>query len=250
MKAIFSNKVADYAASRPDYPAALFALLQQRCPPAEAVTVADVGAGTGLLTRGLLASGYRVAAVEPNREMRAAADRQFAGAAGYRGVDGGAEAMPLETASVDLIATAQAFHWFDQPPTRAEFQRVLRPGGLVALIWNDRILSDPLHAALDHIFERYGGERRSTLVTHENRRNVPAFFAPGVPEQFTWPNSHQLDEAGLRSLVFSRSYMPPRNTPAAHQAEEALQEVFQRFATAGQVEVRYETVLFLGTLVV
>src|SRR4030095_4583501 len=107
--------------------------------------VADVGAGTGLLTRGLLARGFDVVAVEPNPAMREACDRYCAAFDRYRSVEGTGESMPLPAASIDLITAAQAFHWFDIDPARAECLRVLTPHGKVALIWNDRDFSDPLH---------------------------------------------------------------------------------------------------------
>lgn len=247
VRSIFSHKVADYAASRPNYPDALFHLLQQRCAPSPAITVADVGAGTGLLTHGLLQCGYRVIAVEPNAGMRRAADEWLGGMDGYRSVDGGAETIPLAAASIDLITVAQAFHWFDVEASRREFLRVLGPGSLVALIWNDRVLEDPLHVALDEIFGQFGGDQRSALADYEDRLKVPQFFGAPKPEEFSWPHQHTLDEPGLLSLVLSRSYMPARESPEGSRAAESVHRVFQRFATGGRVTVPYRTRLYLGS---
>jgi ubiquinone/menaquinone biosynthesis C-methylase UbiE len=243
---IFSRKVADYIASRPDYPNALFQLLQQRCAPSPAITVADVGAGSGLLTHGLLKCGYRVIAVEPNADMRHAADQWLGGTDGYRSVDGGAEAMPLPAASIDLITVAQAFHWFDVAASRTEFLRVLKPGARVALIWNDRVLEDPLHVALDKIFGQFGGDKRTALVEYEDRLKVLPFFGAQKPEEFSWPNQHTLDESGLLSLVLSRSYMPPRESPEGSEVVEGVRHVFERFAIGGWVTVPYRIRLYLG----
>ena len=243
---VFSQKVADYAASRPDYAAALFDLLASRCPPSVGGLVADVGAGTGLLTRDLLRRGYDVVAVEPSAAMRAEADRQLGASAGYRSVDGTAEAMPLAAASVDLVAAAQAFHWFDIERARAEFLRVLKPRGSVALIWNDRVFEDPLHVAFDELSARFGGARRGALLAHEDRAHVPRFFGAGRWEELAWPHAHRLDAAGFLALIFSRSYIPARDTPAGREVAAAAQAVFDRFATDGAVEVRYRTVLFFG----
>src|ERR1019366_4976670 len=203
-----TERVADYIASRPDYPGALYAALRDYCAPSEAVTVADVGAGTGLLTQGLLRNGYRVVAVEPNADMRGASDRLLNGTDGYRSVAGCAESMPLGAASIHLITAAQAFHWFEVDRARAEFLRVLTEKGLVALIWNDRVLGDPLHAALDEVFGEFGGAKRAALVVHEGRADVPRFFGSTRPRELSWPHAHRLDENGLQSLVFSRSYIP------------------------------------------
>lgn len=244
--AIFSDKVADYVASRPGYPAALFAFLRVEGHLVPGAVVADVGAGTGLLTRGLLAEGCRVIAIEPSAPMRAAADVSFAGRAEYRSTAGTAESMMLPAASIDLITAAQAFHWFEVEAARAEFLRVLRPQGKVALIWNDRVLADPLHVALDALFADHGGAKRAALVAHEDRSQVTTFFGATAPVEHTWPHAHPLDEAGLASLVFSRSYMPARDSASGHEVRRRVGELFGRFAVAGRVAVWYTTVVMVG----
>lgn len=244
--AIFSPKVADYVASRPDYPAPLFDALRAACSLSTDAVVADIGAGTGLLTQGLLAQGYQVTAIEPSAAMRAAADQALSRFAHYRSADGSAEHIPLPDASVDLITAAQAFHWFAVDAARAEFLRVLKPHGQVALIWNDRVLTDPLHTALNALFAKYGGPKRDALLAHEDRGNVAAFFGATVPQQWTWPHAHHLDADALLSLVFSRSYMPDKNSPLGQQACVELREIFERLAVDGTVAVRYTTVAMLG----
>lgn len=245
VRAAFSAKVADYAASRPDYPAALFDALDARALHA-AATIADVGAGTGLLTRGLLGRGYSVVAVEPNPAMRNVCDRECGAFVRYRSVEGTAESMPLAPASVDLVTAAQAFHWFDVERARAECLRVLTPRGNVALIWNDRDMGDPLHPALDEVFQAFGGEKRSALVAHEDRSHVQAFFGTARPDVSSWPHEHSIAIEGLIALAFSRSYMPERSTSTGAAAIESLRRVFERFSTDGRLTVRYRTALFLG----
>ncbi len=203
---IFGPKVADYGASRPDYPAPLFELLRSQCGLSAGATIADVGAGTGLLTGGLLGTGASAIAVEPNAAMRGACDHALQAAPNYRSVEGCAEAMPLQDGSVDLITAAQAFHWFDVEPARSECLRVLREDGQVALIWNDRLFGDPLHVALDQV----------------------------------------LSEDGLLSLVFSRSYMPARDSEPGRRAVDRVRDIFQALAMNNQIVVRYTTVLMLG----
>jgi len=244
--AIFSPKVADYVASRPDYPAQLFDALRAACNLTPDAVVADIGAGTGLLTQGLLAQGYDVTAIEPSAAMRAAADQALGQFAHYRSAGGSAEHIPLPDASVDLITAAQAFHWFDVDVARAEFLRVLKPHRQVALVWNDRVLTDPLHIALNALFAQYGGSKREALVAHEDRRHVAAFFGATAPQQWSWPHAHHLDAAALQSLVFSRSYMPDKDSPLGQQACVELREIFERLAVDGLVAVRYTTIAIVG----
>ena len=246
VRSIFSAKVADYVASRPDYPAALFEALAAHAGLGSGAVVADVGAGTGLLTQGLLQRGAHVIAIEPNPAMRAASDHLLAGHSAYQSAEGSAEAMPLANASVDLITAAQAFHWFDVVPARAECLRVLKSTGQVALIWNDRRHGDALHDALDAVFAEFGGARRAALLAHEDRRDAPSFFSVHRAREFAWPHEHRLDAPALASLVFSRSYIPARDSAAGRDAKRAVSALFDRFAERGSVAVRYTTVAMIG----
>ena len=246
VRAIFSAKVNDYVASRPDYPAALFDTLSKHTRLPAGSVVADVGAGTGLLTHGLLQRGWSVIAIEPNPAMRAAADHWLGDRPGYRSAEGSAEHLPLADGSVDLITAAQAFHWFEVDAARTECLRVLRPHGQVALIWNDRRRNDPLHEALDGVFNQFGGVKRTALVAHEDRAEVPRFFGNTTAREFAWPHEHRLDAAALASLAFSRSYMPARDSAAGQAVEDALRGVFARCAVDGKVAVRYATVAMVG----
>lgn len=243
---IFSSKVQDYVASRPDYPMALFDTLRTVCQLQAGSVVADVGAGTGLLTQGLLAQGYAVTAIEPSDGMRAAADHALSHFKGYSSASGTAEHLPLPDNSADLITAAQAFHWFDIAVARTEFLRVLKPQGQVVLIWNDRVATDPLHVALDAIFAEYGGAKRGAMLAHDERSEVPAFFGAHQPRYLTWPHEHQLDEAALLSLVFSRSYMPARESALGQQACQRVRELFNSLATQGRIAVRYTTLAIIG----
>jgi SAM-dependent methyltransferase len=139
----FARSAEAYDRARPEYPPEAIAWLAGRIGLRAGRTVLDLAAGTGKLTRPLAATGAAVIAVEPVAEMRA----RIGG--GAQVLDGTAEAIPLEDASVDAVAVGQAFHWFDGPAALAEIHRVLRPGGALALIWNARPRADPVHAAID-----------------------------------------------------------------------------------------------------
>lgn len=242
----FTSKVDDYVSARPSYPPQLFAFFSGTVGVKSGALVVDVGAGSGLFTAGLLEHGYRVLAVEPNEPMRLEADARFRDVPCYSSAAGSAEALPLADGSADFITAAQAFHWFDVERARAEFLRVLRPGAPVALVWNDRVLADPLHQALDEVFAEFGGERRSALVAHETQREVPAFFGGNLPAELRWPHEQRLTEVGLLSLAFSRSYMPDRGSERASAVEKAVTGVFRRFAEGATVAVRYTTIAFVG----
>lgn len=249
--AAFTTKVADYVASRPGYPDALYDGLAEHAGLRPGIVVADLGAGTGLLSEGLLERGAEVVAVEPNAPMRSAAERILGHTPGFRAVEGAAEATSLPAHSVDLVTAAQAFHWFEVEASRREALRILKPHGLVALIWNDRVASEPLQQGLDALFARHGGQRRAALSDATSERaHVPAFFNGAEVRSFTVPHSHRLDEAGLLALAFSRSYMPHRDSPEGHRAAGDLRALFADHAVrtpdGAHVEVHYTTLCLIG----
>ena len=152
----FSSRVENYVKYRPSYPAAVLQLLSMRCGLDATSTVADVGSGTGILTELLLETGAEVFAVEPNREMRAAAEKLLSDYGRFRSVDGTAEATTLQAACVDLVTASQAFHWFDVQKSRRELGRILRPRAWVALIWNERpMVAVPLLDEYDALLRRH-----------------------------------------------------------------------------------------------
>ena len=125
----FSSRVEDYIRYRPGYPAVIMDWLMRNCGLTAHARIADIGSGTGILSRMFLHFGCQVFGVEPNKDMRLAAERLLAGVKGFHSVDGRAEATTLPAGSVDFVTAGQAFHWFDPGPTRAEFRRLLTPGG-------------------------------------------------------------------------------------------------------------------------
>ena len=245
VRQFFSSKVSDYTASRPSYPAALFEDLAA-LGLAHDMSVADIGAGTGLFTKSLLDRGWNVIAVEPNNAMRAAADTALSQYPRYRSVAGAAEATALEDRSIDLITAAQAFHWFDIEPARRECLRILRPHGQVALIWNDRDLTDLIQRELDDLFTEFGGAKRKAVLAREDRSSVATFFGAGSIRKQIYPHEQQLDCGGLVSLALSRSYMPGRDTPEGQRVIELVSQLHQRQAEDGLVTVRYQTVMSVG----
>jgi len=247
VRGIFSSKVGDYATSRPSYPDGLYeALRDLGALPGVPSVVADLGAGTGLFSRGLLVRGHHVFAVELNAAMRAAADALLHGYEGYRGIAGSAEATTLDDGSVDFVTVAQAFHWLAIDATRTECLRILRPGGKVALIWNDRVLTDPLQIALESVFTEFGGKAREAVTTRETQAGVPLFFGGAPTSVIDLPHEQVLDHDGLQSLAFSRSYMPPRDSEAGRRAAQRIDAINRTYASTRSVTLRYRTVATVG----
>ncbi len=245
----FSNRVENYIQYRPGYPPAILELLRAKCGLGPAATVADIGSGTGILTRLLLASGNRILGVEPNREMREAGERLLAGHPAFTSVAGTAEATTLPDGSIDLITAGQAFHWFDRPKARVEFQRILKPGGWVALLWNDRNISDrPFFRAYEELLLTYGTDY--ALVNHKNvdARLLGEFFGPGGYGFASYPNDQTFDFTGLQGRLLSSSYAPDERDPRHAPMLTALQTLFDAYQTNGTVTFDYDTTVFYGQL--
>jgi SAM-dependent methyltransferase len=151
----FQAAADTYAAARPEYPAALDGWLKHTLGLGPARRAVDLGAGTGKFTGRLVETGASVTAIEPVAAMRA---KLAAAHPGVEALEGTAEAMPLADASVDAVVCAQAFHWFATEAALAEIRRVLKPGGVLGLVWNVRDESVDWVAALTAVIDRYQGD--------------------------------------------------------------------------------------------
>jgi SAM-dependent methyltransferase len=191
----FGGVAEVYDRTRPDYPAAALEWLlggQRR-------RVLDLGAGTGKLTRMLVAAGHEVVAVDPSAEMLASLRAAVPGAATLTGT---AEDIPLGDGDVDAIVVGQAYHWFDTERAHPEMARVLRPGGIVGLLWNLRDESRPWVAALSEL-----------LVSEDSTGYVEDIGLPDLGPDFnaaeraTFGHVQRLDTGGLVGLMRSRSHV-------------------------------------------
>src|ERR1041385_4567934 len=210
----FSNRAEDYAKYRPGYPPELFELLKRECGLFRHTYIADVGRGTGILARYFLEEGNIVLGIEPNAEMRAIAERDLAHFKKFTSVDATAEDTKLPKTCVDMVTAAQAAHWFDFAKARAEFVRILKPGGWVVLVWNEReVDSTPFLRDYEKLLLNFGTDYEK--VRHERTtENIEQFFAPSKFRWAVMPNHQLFDFAGLKGRLMSSSY-----TPAVGQAK-------------------------------
>lgn len=151
----FGNRVENYVKYRPHYPAAIIPYLQQQFHLSPG-TIADVGAGTGILTKLFLDAGYTVYAVEPNEPMLAKATSLLNDYPGFTPVPGTAENTSLPDNSMDAVIAGQAYHWFDAEKSKKEFTRILKPHGLVMLVWNERRIRTPFEQEYEVLINRDG----------------------------------------------------------------------------------------------
>ncbi len=232
----FAEVAGAYERGRPGYPDDAVRWLVGD----EACDVVDLGAGTGKLTRALVAHGHRVVAVEPLDEMRA---ELVAAVPGVRALSGSAEAIPLPDASADVVTSAQAFHWFDHDAALPEIARVLRHEGRVALVWNSRDDRDPWMARLSAII---GNETiaESDVVPI---LDASGLFGPVETAPFSFEQTRDRD--GLLDLVLSRSYLAKLPPPERQPVLDAVGALYDETASADGVHLAYVTECFRATTI-
>ncbi len=243
----FSGRVDDYIRYRPGYPVELLDILRARCGLSDQSIVADIGSGPGTSTELFLKQGYSVIGVEPNAEMRLAAESALRNYPRFKSVTGTAEATNLQEQSVDLVVAAQAFHWFDVPNARREFARLLRPPGWVALLWNTLRTDTPFLRDYESLLQRFGTDYRQ--VHHKNLGDeVFDKLYPHGYERRVFANVQSFDLEGVTGRLRSSSFMPREGHPQYQPMIAELQRLFSEHQCAGQVRFEYDAELFLGVI--
>lgn len=210
-----------YERGRPDYPPDAIACLVTNLGIGAGSAVADVGAGTGKLTRLLIETGARVTAVEPVTDMRQAFARALPG---VPVLDGTAEALPFEAGTVDSVIVGTAFHWFDGPVALREIHRVLRPGGGLGLLWNPRDETVDWVAQLVRLVDGY---KQGDPPRYNDFRWRRAFEEGETAGLFTplgeacFPFVHEVKRSVALARVASTSFVGALST-------EGLEEVLSR----------------------
>jgi SAM-dependent methyltransferase len=222
------GSVADvYDATRPSYPAEAARWMLGDAP----LRVADIGAGTGIFSRVLADLGHDVLAVEPDDEMRL---KLAETSPGITALAGSAEKIPLPDASVDAVTAAQAFHWFDRKVACPEIARVLRPGGVLAVISNGE------DESVDWVAEWWSavGPRE---VPHPRARRRRITFGPlfSDPERRKFRHHVERDVGELLGYVQSRSHYVVASADEQRRMDEATREIVSRLPP--RFELPYKT---------
>lgn len=233
----FTETAADYDRWRPGYPPELLDWLVGTCGLAAGARAADVGCGTGISTRLLAARGFDVVGIDPNEAMLEKARAR----GGARYLRGEAARTGLPDAAFDLVAAAQAFHWFDVSSTLAEWRRILKPGGWAAAFWNERTKDTPFLRGYEALLRELSAEYPE--VAGGGAALAALRGAPGVRDwrEARFPSSQSLDREGLLGRARSSSYVAHGVADRA-AFERRLDELFRRHAEDGRVEFRYEAV--------
>lgn len=245
----FSNRVTDYARYRPGYPRETLALLHSWCGLQPEHVIADIGSGTGLLSKLFLENGNQVIAVEPNAEMRAAGEEFLRSFKRFSSVDGSAEATNLPSESVDFVTAAQAFHWFEPVAARREFQRILKMHGRVIILWNERLLDETAFLRdYEALLRHFGTDYSRVNESYPRIEQMLAFFGANEFTSHALSNVQEFDFEGLSGRLRSSSYSPAPGHSQFAAMMERLQKIFADHQKNGVVRMEYRTRIYTGML--
>ncbi len=243
----FTGRAAVYSKYRPGYPTEILNILKAEIAFDQHKTVADIGSGTGLLSKLFLQNGNRVFAVEPNDEMRSLAEQNLSSFPNFISISGSAEVTTLTDSSIDLVTVGQALHWFDRQRAAKEFGRILKHNGHVCIAYNDRNKNDYFMQGYEAIIAKHARDRADVPEVGDDY--LSKFFRDGKYRKFTLPNEQFLDFEGLLGRMASASYMPNVTGRERFQAlknDTAL--LFNASAEKGRVRLLYDTSVLLGQI--
>jgi SAM-dependent methyltransferase len=244
----FTNKADNYVKYRPSYPKEFIDYLSNEAGVGKDSIVADMGAGTGILTKLLLDRVKSVFAVEPNLQMRQACEKYCGDCKNFTAVDGTAETTSLPDKSVDFITVAQAFHWFDRDKAGSEFRRILKPGGKVVLVWNSRISSSEFIIENDElcrwIFPNFNGFSGGT----DEDTTIYDFFRDGKCDCRVFNNNRLLSLEEYIGGSLSASYAPLEGDVNYNSFIEGLVKLFKKYSSGGKLLMPNNTRSYTGLL--
>lgn len=245
----FTETVNDYIKYRPSYPKEVLQLLIDECDLTKNQIIADVGSGTGILSKLFLDYGNVVYGVEPNQSMCQAAEMSLKEYSNFYSVAGTAEATALEDASVDIITAGTAFHWFDSVKTKLEFRRILKKDGWVILVWNVRDVEESaLLREYEDLLMEYGTDYKESNARKFDKTAVSEFFSPNEMKICSFKNSQQFDWDGLKGRLLSTSYSLRPGDERYDEMLIKLKEIFDRYQRNHRVEFLYKTKIYYGRI--
>jgi len=244
----FTGRAEAYSKYRPGYPKEIIGMINAQIGFDRDKVVADIGSGTGLLTKIFLDNGNRVYAVEPNDEMRFFAEKNLSNYENFVSVKQSAENTGLPSGSIDLITVGQALHWFDLDQSRSEFARILKSSGFVMIVYNERAVGDS--AVMDGYEKLINKNAKATVVPDIDADYLAKFFNNQNYKKFTAPNKQELDYDALLGRATSASYLPKKTEPGYENMEQDLRKLFDDYQKNGTMTLIYSTMIFLGQITI
>ena len=241
---VFSLKAEKYARYRWGYAPQSIQTIFDVTRITKESCVADIGAGTGILTKEFIGRVKQVFAVEPNPEMRAIAAKELEQYPSCQVVDGRAEATTLADHSIDLITAAQSIHWFEPQAAKKEFLRILKPGGWLAICRNYGTDSESSEA-LQKVFP---SESDTSALMLGKSKPRSFYYSGGEYLKQDFPFKAQVTWEEFMGSLSTASYAPDEGSSLYAEFERGARRIFDRFSSNNLIELHGVTELYLGQI--
>ncbi|PLT30644.1 class I SAM-dependent methyltransferase [Peribacillus deserti] len=239
MNSHFDNKAKEYVNGRPGYPKEILRKLKELGIGKDSL-IADIGAGTGLLTNLLCELDGRVLAVEPNLEMLNEC-RQYCGSkSNIEFIQASAERTGLKEQSVDIITIAQAFHWFDKSLSKVEFRRILKEDGWVIILWNDMQTDSEFAKEYVQMLYKYKVKSTAGISNFDPDTEKYNFFGQDFVK-IHYDNFQGVKEEALIGNASSLSYTPSKVDRNYEDFVQEIRNLFMKYQEDGKVTFHYKT---------
>ena len=239
----FSDRVDNYQRFRPSYTDETIDYISNNFGLSKQSVLADIGSGTGIFTEKILPRCKKVYAIEPNTEMRTAAEKRLSMNKSFQSINGTSENTTLDNESIDAITVAQAFHWFNIEETKKEFNRILKKDAVVFLIWNNRVTNTSFLKAYEEILVNKIPEY--TVVNHNNITvDIIKAFLIRDYSKVIFKNNQIFDLEGVLGRLSSSSYTPKKDTKEYEIIKAEIVKIFNQYSTDGVISFNYNTEIY------
>jgi SAM-dependent methyltransferase len=245
----YATRAEHYAKHRPRYPAELLQILTKECGLSPDWVIADVGSGTGLLTELFLENGNAAFGVEPDQAMREAGEHYLRAYSEFRSVAGTAEDTTLAENCTDIVTVGQTFHWFDLVQAKAEFRRILRPGGWVAVVWYQPAHDgSPFLRAQSEVMQRHVRPLTQPPRNRLDDATLSWFLGEERSDTRAVESFEMLGLDGVKGAALSSAYAPEPGGAASEAMMTELTELFEQHQRDGQVHIPITFRLCVGRI--
>lgn len=242
----FTGKASVYSESRPSYPKVLFDYLVNIEKINKDSIIADIGSGTGKFSESLLNLGFKVFAVEPNKDMRTKAENLLSFNSSFISINGTDSNTTLEDNSIDYITVAQAFHWFNPVAFREECQRILEENGKAILVWNNRVPESEIVIKNSEICKRFCKNFIGFSGWLDKISDTISKFYNNKYELIKFENNLKYDEDKFIKRMLSASYSLTSDDENYLEYINALKDLFKNYSINGILSIPNETIMYIG----
>jgi len=243
----FSDRVKYYIKSRPGYPQAILAVLEEHCGLTPDFEVADIGAGVGHSARLFTDYGCYVYGIEPNQAMFDQLIREMQLVPNFSARLKTASNTDLDDSSIDLVIAGQAFHWFDHRAAKTEFRRIGKDNVCVVLMWNEWQEDTAFGKAYTELVKTYSVDYEQVSRTADTTQKAIDYLYDSY-QQVSFEHSQQFDLDMLKARYLSSSYSLLPTMDGHEAAMTALRELFEQYQTNGTIEFAYTCNVYYGRL--